>query len=85
MRRTVKTKLHAFSVAVFAAAAFTAPARADVVMREADIVNLRLGQKVYVDDGICPSGQIKLVTGAKLGPAGVQRTKQCVDRKGIKR
>ena len=54
-------------------------------MREADIFNLRLGQKVFVDDGICPAGQIKLVTGAKLGPAGVQRTKQCVDRKGIKR
>jgi len=79
MRQIVKVKSHAFAAAAFVAiAAFTAP-------READIVNLRLGQKVYVDDGICPSGQVMLVTGAKLGAAGVQRTKQCVDRKGIKR
>jgi hypothetical protein len=61
------------------------PARADLVLRERDIGTLRLGQRVYVDDGVCPSGQIKLVTGSKLAVDGVQMTKQCVDRKGIKR
>lgn len=66
-------------------AASAAPALADLVMRENEIVNLRLGQKVFVDDGVCPAGQIKLVTGAKLAVGGVQATKQCVERKGIKR
>jgi len=62
-----------------------APAFADLVMRENEIVGLRLGQKIYVDDGVCPAGQIKLVTGSKLAVGGVQATKQCVERKGIKR
>ena len=68
---------------VFAAGA--TPSFADLVMREGEIVNLRLGQKVFVDDGACPAGQIKLVTGVKLAVGGVQATKQCVERKGIKR
>ena len=71
-------------VALVVAASATA-AYADLVMRENEIVNLRLGQKVFVDDGVCPAGQIKLVTGVKLAVDGVQASKQCVDRKGIKR
>ncbi|MBI3700678.1 MAG: hypothetical protein HY242_09590 [Afipia sp.] len=73
------------TVLALLAVAGTAPALADLVMRESEIGTLRLGQKVYVDDGSCPAGQIKLVTGAKLAATGVQPTKQCVDRKGIKR
>ena len=74
----------AIALALFAAT-LAAPALADLVMRESEIVNLRLGQRVFVDDGACPAGEIKLVTGAKLAVGGVQVTKQCVDRKGIKR
>ena len=74
----------AAAVALVVAASAT-PACADLVMREGEIVNLRLGQRVFVDDGVCPAGQIKLVTGAKLAVGGVQATKQCVERKGITR
>jgi len=63
-------------------ATLTATARADIVGREADITDLRLGQKVYVDDGSCPAGQIKEVSGLRLGATGVERTRKCVDRKG---
>lgn len=70
---------------VLLAIALVTPARADLVMREADIVNLRLGQKVFVDDGSCPAGQIKLITGTKLAAGVALPAKQCVDRKGIKR
>lgn len=62
--------------------ALTAFARADIVGRETDITDLRLGQKVYVDDGSCPAGQIKEVSGMRLGATGVERSKKCVDRKG---
>ncbi|MBB5051305.1 hypothetical protein HNQ36_001259 [Afipia massiliensis] len=62
--------------------AATASARADIVGREADITNLRLGQKIYVDDGSCPSGQIKEVSGLRLTAAGVEASRKCVDRKG---
>ncbi len=67
---------------VLLSAAPAATARADIVGRESDITDLRLGQKVYVDDGSCPAGQIKEVSGLRLGATGVERTKKCVDRKG---
>ncbi len=82
--KTMPRWFAAVAVVLFVAGLAT-PARAELVMRERDIANLRLGQRVYVDDGACPAGQIKLVTGAKLAVGGVQVTKQCVDRKGIKR
>lgn len=68
--------------ASLAVVALTASARADIVGREADITNLRLGQKIYVDDGSCPSGQIKEVSGLRLTAAGVEASRKCVDRKG---
>jgi hypothetical protein len=67
------------SVAVLA---LTAAARADIVGRESDIADLRLGQRVYVDDGSCPAGQIKEIAGMRLTASGVERTRKCVDRKG---
>lgn len=59
-----------------------ATARADIVGRESDITDLRLGQKIYVDDGSCPAGQIKEIAGMRLIASGVERTRKCVDRKG---
>ena len=82
---TTTPRWTAAAIVALVVAAIATPALADLVMRESEIVNLRLGQKVFVDDGVCPAGQIKLVTGAKLAVGGVQATKQCVERKGIKR
>ncbi len=57
---------------------------AEQVSREQEIVDLRLGQRVQVDDGACPAGQIKEILGAKLGPNGVIRSAKCVPRAGSK-
>lgn len=65
--------------------ALAAPAGAEQVSRERDIVDLRLGQRVFVDDGSCPAGQIKEITGAKLSSAGVVRRVVCVARSGARR
>lgn len=65
-----------------ASLALTAGARAAIVGRESDVTDLRLGQKVYVDDGSCPAGQIKEIAGMRLTAAGVERSRKCVDRKG---
>ena len=59
-------------------------AQVQIVSREQDIVELRLGQKIMVDDGSCPAGQIKEVQGAQMTTAGVQRTRKCVPRLGTK-
>jgi hypothetical protein len=60
-------------------------ARADqVVSRAQDIVNLRLGQRVKVDDGTCPAGQIKEVSGARMAATGVVRAEKCIPRLGPK-
>ena len=61
------------------------PARAQYVGREQDIANLRLGQRVMVDDGTCPVGQVKEVSGAKMTPTGVITAKKCVPRLGPKK
>jgi hypothetical protein len=58
-----------------------AQAMMDQVGREQDIVDLRLGQRVQVDDGTCPQGQIKEVSGAKMGPNGIERARKCIPRK----
>ena len=47
------------------------PALAQQFSREQDIVDLRLGQRVLVDDGSCPAGQIKEVAGSQMTTSGV--------------
>ena len=61
------------------------PATAQQVAREQDIADLRLGQRIMVDDGSCPAGQIKEVTGAKLTTTGISRARKCVPRMGTKK
>jgi hypothetical protein len=65
-------------------ALFAPEARAEQVAREQDIVNLRLGQRVKVDDGTCPAGQVKEVSGAKMVANGVVHTRKCIPRLGPK-
>lgn len=64
--------------------ALATTARAGTVGREQDIVDLKLGQRVLVDDGTCPAGQVKEVRGAKITDKGVTRTSACVPRFGPK-
>jgi len=54
------------------------------VGRAEDIADLKLGQRVLVDDGTCPAGQVKEVRGAKMTEKGVARTSTCVPRYGPK-
>jgi hypothetical protein len=63
----------------------TSSALAQVVSREQDIVDLRLGQRVMVDDGSCPAGQIKEVQGSQMTTSGVLRTRKCIQRLGTKK
>ncbi|MGJ5131724.1 DUF6719 family protein [Bradyrhizobium oligotrophicum] len=62
-----------------------APAQAQYVGREQDITDLRLGQRVLVDDGTCPAGQVKEVSGSKMAETGIVRTTKCVPRFGPKK
>jgi hypothetical protein len=64
--------------------ALATTARAGTVGREQDIVDLKLGQRVQVDDGTCPAGQVKEVRGAKMTDTGISRTSTCVPRFGPK-
>jgi hypothetical protein len=70
----------------FALFALVTPAMADQqVSREQDIVDLRLGQRILVDDGSCPAGQIKEVSGARMTGPGILRAIKCIPRLGPKR
>ena len=66
------------------AIALASTARAGTVGREQDVVDLKLGQRVLVDDGTCPAGQVKEVRGAKMTDKGISRTSSCVPRHGPK-
>jgi hypothetical protein len=63
---------------------FAFGAQATVLSREQDILDLKLGQRIRVDDGTCPAGQVKEVSGAKMTETGVLRARKCVPRTGPK-
>ena len=68
-----------------ALATLATSAVAEQVSREQDIVGLRLGQRILVDDGSCPAGQIKEVAGARMTASGILATRNCVPRSGPKK
>ena len=64
--------------------ALVAPALAQQVSREQDIGDLRLGQRIKVDDGTCPAGQVNEISGARMTSGGVVRVHKCIPRLGPK-
>jgi hypothetical protein len=69
----------------FALVALATSAMAEQVAREQDIVDLRLGQRIQVDDGSCPAGQIKEVSGTRMTESGILRAIKCIPRLGPKK
>jgi len=67
-----------------ALSAIASPALAEVLKREPPLGQLREGQTVLVDDGSCPAGQIKKVTGGNHvsfgGTKHILRTHKCIPR-----
>jgi hypothetical protein len=82
-RLIVRARRGAFIAAALIGAASSAVA-AERVTQESEITSLRIGQHVYVDDGTCPAGQIKEITGSKLTPQGVAFTRKCLDRRNMR-
>jgi hypothetical protein len=72
-------------IALLGHTALAMPASAEQVGRERDIIEFRLGQRILVDDGSCPAGQIKEVSGSQLTANGVVRTRKCIPRLGTKK
>jgi hypothetical protein len=81
------SRLRLFSILLlggFALLPLKSSAMQGQVSREQDIVNLQLGQRIKVDDGSCPAGQIKEISGARMSTAGVVRAHKCISRLGPK-
>jgi hypothetical protein len=74
----------AVCLSLLISAALATTAYAATVGRDQDIVDLKLGQRVMVDDGTCPAGQVKEVRGSKMSDKGVVRISSCVARYGPK-
>jgi hypothetical protein len=72
-----------YCVLAFAVAgASTTAIAAQVLSKEP--ATLRLGERVLIDDGGCPTGQIREVVGVSSkgpGPARVERLRQCISRR----
>jgi hypothetical protein len=75
---------HAACLSLLISVTLATTAHAVTVGREQDIADLKLGQRVQVDDGTCPAGQVKEIRGAKMTDQGVARTASCVPRFGPK-
>lgn len=62
-----------------------APASASTLKQEPPMGALKEGQRVLVDDGTCPHGQIKEVVGGNHTAVGgtkqIQRQRRCIPRK----
>jgi hypothetical protein len=69
----------------FVLCACSSLALAEQVSREQYITDLRLGQRIQVDDGSCPAGEIKEVSGARMTATGILRVQRCVPRAGSKK
>lgn len=82
MPKSSRTRLFlALLIAALAMPALVPEAFAEqVVARQQDIGDLRLGQRIRVDDGTCPAGQIKEVSGAKMLQGHVVGVARCVQR-----
>ena len=74
-----------FAAIVSLGSAVPAMAQLQIFPREQDVPEVRLGQKVQVDDGSCPTGQIKEILGTTLTTTGVTRVTKCVPRLGTKK
>ncbi len=57
----------------------TAASAATTISKEPPTGALRYGQRLLVDDGSCPAGQIKELTGSKSAN-GVKRLRRCIKR-----
>lgn len=85
MRTSRITRLSFLLSSSFVLFVLATPAMAQVMSRERDIVDLRLGQRILVDDGSCPAGQIKEVSGSQMTATGIVATRKCIPRLGIKK
>ena len=77
------TKLKPVTLSLAALIAATA-ALAETLKKEPRMGALREGETVFVDDGSCPKGQVKRVTGGNHIKAGgtkaLERIRVCVPR-----
>jgi len=74
--------LRAYCIVATAAAAalwLTAAAASTTVSKEPPSGHLRYGERLLVDDGSCPAGQIKELIGGKSA-SGVKRLRRCIKR-----
>lgn len=73
-----------YAVIVGILSANAGPALAKILKQEPPMGQLREGQVVLVDDGTCPTGQIKQVTGGNHVKVGgskhIERTHRCISR-----
>jgi hypothetical protein len=68
------------TIIISSALTMSATAGNVAIQREPPDGAMRLGQRIRVDDGTCPTGKVKLVTAAQVTAQGIARTRTCVKR-----
>ncbi|MGE0651988.1 MAG: DUF6719 family protein [Alphaproteobacteria bacterium] len=67
------------AIGLLVAACDTARSQSEYLKSEPQDGTLPAGRTVYVDDGACPDGQVKKVTGGSRDQ-GTQRRRECVSK-----
>ena len=74
------------TIALLAIVGMAGAAAAQTVMKqEPPSGALKRGSVVLVDDGSCPAGQIKEVSGSQMTAAGIVAVRKCIQRLGTKK
>ncbi len=82
--RTLKAFCFLILVGASTVSTLVSETRAQQFSNEKEILDLRLGQRIKVDDGTCPAGQVKEISGTKMTNGGLVRTRKCIPRTGPK-
>jgi hypothetical protein len=74
-----------FIAALLAAQVLANASQAQTLKKEPPMGQLQEGQRVLVDDGECPAGQIKEVTGGNHikvgGKKRIERSRRCIPKR----
>lgn len=79
--REVERKMNPSKYLTIGIVAFAMAGCTQTLVAEPGPGKLAAGVKVLVDDGTCPEGQIKQITGGNRN-AGIERKRECIARNG---
>lgn len=84
MNASTRARIGVVATAVMLGSALLAGGAAAATILTKEPATMRLGERVLIDDGSCPAGQVREVVAVgnkTVSPPRIERLRQCVSRK----